>query len=77
MRKTYKSFLEEITKQRIKIETDIGIIDKGIKEKACFKPIIDIGSLVNLRAFLIDYMGELTKIVERIEEKESEGEKEK
>ena len=73
MRKTYKSFLEEITKQRIKLETDIGMIERGLEEKACFIPIIEIDDLINGRYYLTKYMDILSKIVEDIEEKESEG----
>ena len=70
MKEVYTSFLKEIAKQRIQIETDIALIDRGLEEKECFTPIVDVTRLLCVRIFLVRYMKALEELVKDIELKE-------
>ena len=70
MKEVYTSFLKEIAKQGIQIETDIAMIERGLEEKECFTPIVDAGKLLKARGFLVMYMSVLAALVEEIELKE-------
>ena len=70
MREVYTSFLKEITTQRIQIETDIAMIERGLEEKECFTPIVDADKLLHVRGLLVKYMSVLAALVEEIELKE-------
>lgn len=70
MKEVYTSFLKEIATQRIQIETDIAMIERGLEEKECFTPIVDADKLLQVRGFLVKYMSVLAALVEEIELKE-------
>jgi hypothetical protein len=70
MKEVYTRFLKEISTQRIQIEKDIAMIERGLEEKDCFIPIVDVDKLLKARVILVIYMSVLARLVEEIEQKE-------
>ena len=71
MREKYKEFYKEAVNQLAVILADKMNIERGVKEKACFKPIIDAIHLALLVGILKSYIAQLEKVIDLI--KESEG----
>lgn len=70
MKGIYIKFIDELTTQLLQIEKDIAMIEKGQKEKDCFKPIVDVGKLKIVRHNLLNHINDMFTIVQEIDNNE-------
>ena len=73
MREKYKAFYDDATRHYADIMTDKMTIERGVKEKSCFKPVIDAIHLALLIGILKSYLAQLEKVIAILEESEGAG----
>ena len=70
MKEKYKHLYSRALMHLKTIHADIIKIEKGVKEKSCFKPIINVMHLKLLAYELKLYIARLEKVIDLIEESE-------
>lgn len=73
MRDKYKELYKQAVKAYTTILFDKMNIEQGVKEKPCFKPIIEVIELALLCGILKSYIAQLEKVIDKLKETEGAG----